>query len=81
MPRSPEDPLWSRSTPRRAWATPSALYHAFVNKTPLIVTAGNQRRFMQNQYCLLTNIDPTTVPKPFVKWAAEPDPICPQAQA
>jgi benzoylformate decarboxylase len=58
-----------------------ALYNAFVNKTPLIVTAGNQRRFMQNQYCLLTNIDPTTVPKPFVKWAAEPDPICPQAQA
>ena len=49
-----------------------ALYNAFVNKTPLIVTAGNQRRFMQNQYCLLTNIDPTTVPKPFVKWAAEP---------
>src|SRR6202453_1113168 len=49
-----------------------ALYNAFVNKTPLIVTAGNQRRFMQNQYCLLTNIDPTTVPKPFVKRAAEP---------
>ena len=24
-----------------------ALYHAFVNKTPLIVTAGNQRRFMK----------------------------------
>ena len=41
-----------------------ALYNAFVNKTPLIVTAGNQRRFRQNQYCLLTNIDPTTVPKP-----------------
>lgn len=34
--------------------------------------AGNQRRFMQNQYCLLTNIEATTVPKPFVKWAAEP---------
>jgi len=49
-----------------------ALYNAFVNKTPLIVTAGNQRRVMQNQYCLLTNIEPTTVPKPFVKWAAEP---------
>ena len=49
-----------------------ALYNAFVNKTPLIVTAGNQRRCMQNQYCLLTNIDATTVPKPFVKWAAEP---------
>ena len=49
-----------------------ALYNAFVNKTPLIVTAGNQRRVMQNQYCLLTNIDATTVPKPFVKWSAEP---------
>lgn len=48
------------------------LYNAFVNKTPLIVTAGNQRRTMQNQYCLLTNNEPTTVPKPFVKWAAEP---------
>src|SRR6185369_12450534 len=49
-----------------------ALYNAFVNKTPLIVTAGNQRRSMQNQYCLLTNVDATSVPKPFVKWAAEP---------
>ncbi|OBA73194.1 hypothetical protein A5641_06025 [Mycobacterium sp. 1554424.7] len=48
------------------------LYNAFVNKTPLIVTAGNQRRTMQNQYCLLTNIEPTSVPRPFVKWAAEP---------
>ncbi|MCW2649664.1 MAG: hypothetical protein JWR32_640 [Mycobacterium sp.] len=28
-----------------------ALYNAFVNKTPLIVTAGNQRRNKQNQYC------------------------------
>ncbi|OBI27204.1 hypothetical protein A5709_05890 [Mycobacterium sp. E1386] len=48
------------------------LYNAFINKTPLIVTAGNQRRTMQNQYCLLTNIEPALVPKPFVKWAAEP---------
>ncbi|MFE3260062.1 benzoylformate decarboxylase [Nocardia sp. NPDC059091] len=49
-----------------------ALYNAHVNKTPLIVTAGNQRRIMQNQYCLLTNLDPTVVPKPFVKYSAEP---------
>ncbi|MEE6169830.1 MULTISPECIES: benzoylformate decarboxylase [unclassified Mycolicibacterium] len=48
------------------------IYNAYVNKTPLIITAGNQRRNMQNQYCLLTNHEPTTVPKPFVKWAAEP---------
>jgi benzoylformate decarboxylase len=31
------------------------LYNAYCNKTPLIVTAGNQRRNMQNRYCLLTN--------------------------
>jgi benzoylformate decarboxylase len=49
-----------------------ALYNAYINKTPLIVTAGNQRRDMQNQMCLLTNVDATTVPKPFVKWSAEP---------
>ena len=33
----------------------------------LIVTAGNQRRNMQNQMCLLTNVDATNVPKPFVQ--------------
>jgi thiamine pyrophosphate-dependent acetolactate synthase large subunit-like protein len=49
-----------------------ALYNAYTNKTPLIVIAGNQRRMMQNQFCLLTNIDATTVPKPYVKWSAEP---------
>lgn len=49
-----------------------ALYNAFINKTPLIVTAGNQRRDLQNQMCLLTNVDATNVPKPFVKWSAEP---------
>lgn len=49
-----------------------ALYNAYINKTPLIVTAGNQRRDMQNQGCLLTNVDATSVPKPFVKWSAEP---------
>ena len=49
-----------------------ALYNAFHNKTPLIVTAGNQRRDMQNQMSLLTNFDATNVPKPFVKWSAEP---------
>jgi benzoylformate decarboxylase len=48
------------------------IYNAYVNKTPLIITAGNQRRNMQNQYCLLTNHEPLTVAKPFVKWAAEP---------
>jgi thiamine pyrophosphate-dependent acetolactate synthase large subunit-like protein len=49
-----------------------ALYNAYANKTPLIVIAGNQRRMMQNQFCLLTNIDATNVPRPYVKWSAEP---------
>jgi benzoylformate decarboxylase len=49
-----------------------ALLNAAWNKTPLVVTAGNQRRTMQNQQALLTNIDATLLPRPFVKWAAEP---------
>lgn len=48
-----------------------ALYNAAWNKTPLIITAGNQRRDMQDQICLLTDVDATTLPKPFVKWAGE----------
>ncbi|MFD3564081.1 benzoylformate decarboxylase [Streptomyces sp. NPDC058686] len=49
-----------------------ALYNAYLNKTPLVVTAGNQRRAMQNQKTLLTNEDAVLVPRPFVKWSAEP---------
>ncbi|MFJ3994799.1 benzoylformate decarboxylase [Streptomyces sp. NPDC090032] len=49
-----------------------ALYNAYLNKTPLVVTAGNQRRAMQNQKTLLTNEDAILVPRPFVKWSAEP---------
>ncbi|WP_406502850.1 benzoylformate decarboxylase [Streptomyces sp. NBC_01602] len=49
-----------------------SLYNAYLNKTPLIITAGNQRRAMQNQKSLLTNEDAVLVPRPFVKWSAEP---------
>jgi thiamine pyrophosphate-dependent acetolactate synthase large subunit-like protein len=49
-----------------------ALYNASLNKTPLPVIAGNQRRAMQNQKWLLTNDDAVLVPRPFVKWSAEP---------
>ncbi len=49
-----------------------ALYNAYLNKTPLIVIAGNQRRAMQNQKWLLTNEDAVVVPRPFVKWSVEP---------
>jgi benzoylformate decarboxylase len=49
-----------------------AIYNASWNKTPLVITAGNQRRKMQNQVTLLTNADAPLVPRPFVKWSAEP---------
>ena len=45
---------------------------AFQNKTPLIITAGNQTREMIICDPLLTNRDETALPKPYVKWAYEP---------
>jgi benzoylformate decarboxylase len=48
------------------------LLTAFQNKTPLIVTAGQQTREMLLIEPLLTNIEATTMPKPWVKWSYEP---------
>lgn len=45
---------------------------AYQNKTPLIITAGNQTREMLIIEPLLTNIQPTLLPMPWVKWAYEP---------
>ena len=45
---------------------------AFLNKTPLIITAGQQTREMLLFEPLLTNRDETTMPKPWVKWAYQP---------
>ena len=45
---------------------------AYQNKTPLIITAGQQTREMLLLEPLLTNIDSTTLPRPWVKWAYEP---------
>ncbi|MEI9977674.1 MAG: benzoylformate decarboxylase [Edaphobacter sp.] len=45
---------------------------AFQNKTPLIITAGQQTREMIICDPLLTNRDETMLPKPYVKWAYEP---------
>jgi glyoxylate carboligase len=42
---------------------------AFQNKTPLIITAGQQTREMLLFEPLLTNREETTLPKPWVKWA------------
>ena len=48
------------------------LISAFQNKTPLIVTAGQQTREMLLMEPMLTNIEPTMLPRPWVKWAYEP---------
>jgi len=48
------------------------LLTAYQNKTPLIITAGQQVRRMLMLEPLLTNIDATQMPRPWVKWAYEP---------
>src|SRR6202789_1322257 len=45
---------------------------AFQNKTPLIITAGQQTREMILCDPLLTNRDETMFPRPYVKWAYDP---------
>ncbi len=48
------------------------LITASLNKTPLIVTAGQQTREMLLMEPWLTNVDSTQLPRPWVKWAYEP---------
>jgi len=45
---------------------------AYLNKTPLILTAGQQTRDMLLLEPLLTNISSTLLPQPWVKWSYEP---------
>src|SRR5271170_2131499 len=45
---------------------------AFLNKTPLIITAGQQTREMILCDPLLTNREETILPRPWVKWAYQP---------
>jgi benzoylformate decarboxylase len=45
---------------------------AFLNKTPLIITAGQQTRDMILCDPFLTNRDETMLPRPYVKWAYQP---------
>ncbi len=48
------------------------LMTAFLNRTPLIVTAGQQSREMLLMEPWLSNIEPEMFPKPWVKWAYQP---------
>ncbi|WP_314915666.1 benzoylformate decarboxylase [Pseudomonas helleri] len=50
----------------------SNILTAFQNRTPLIITAGNQTRDMLLMEPWLTNIEPALLPKPWVKWSYEP---------
>lgn len=50
----------------------SNILTAAQNKTPLIITAGNQTREMLLMEPWLTNVEPSMLPKPWVKWAYEP---------
>lgn len=50
----------------------SNILTAKMNKTPLIITAGNQTREMLLMEPWLVNAQPEELPKPFVKWSYEP---------
>jgi benzoylformate decarboxylase len=49
-----------------------AIFNAKANKSPLLVTAGQQIRSFLTMQANLTNRDAVEVPKPFVKWSHEP---------
>lgn len=49
-----------------------AIFTAYLNKTPLIITAGQQSRQMLLGEPMLTNVQSTLLPQPWVKWAYEP---------
>jgi benzoylformate decarboxylase len=49
-----------------------AIFNAQANKTPLVITAGNQTRSLITLQANLTNRDATRMPHPLVKWSYEP---------
>jgi benzoylformate decarboxylase len=49
-----------------------AIFNAQANKSPLLVTAGQQHRSLMTLQANLTNRDATRMPHPLVKWSYEP---------
>src|SRR3954464_5968264 len=49
-----------------------AIFNAQANKSPLVVTAGQQVRALMTLQANLTNRDATRMPHPLVKWSYEP---------
>ncbi|HET9563497.1 MAG TPA: hypothetical protein VFP27_03115 [Mycobacterium sp.] len=71
--RRPAGPRWSTGTPPPGSAARWAMsLPAFLNRTPLIIAAGQQTREMLVMEPWLSNIGPENFPKPWVKWAYQP---------
>ena len=49
-----------------------AMFTAQSNKSPLVITAGQQTRSLMTLQALLTNRDAARMPHPLVKWSYEP---------
>src|SRR6266550_6442497 len=49
-----------------------AMFNAQANKSPLVITAGQQARSLMTLQALLTNRDAAQLPQPLVKWSYEP---------
>jgi benzoylformate decarboxylase len=49
-----------------------AIFNAQANKSPLLLTAGQQVRPYMTMQANLTNVRATEVPRPYVKWSFEP---------
>jgi benzoylformate decarboxylase len=49
-----------------------AIFNARANKSPLVITAGQQARSLMTLEALLTNRDAARMPHPLVKWSYEP---------
>src|SRR6266513_4942504 len=49
-----------------------AIFNAQANKSPLVITAGQQVRAMMTLQANLTNRDAARMPHPLVKWSYEP---------
>jgi len=49
-----------------------AIFNAQANKSPLVITAGNQARELMTLQANLTNRDAARMPHPLVKWSYEP---------
>jgi benzoylformate decarboxylase len=48
------------------------IFTAYRNRTPLVVTAGQQSRSLLQMEPFLFSSQPTELPKPYVKWSCEP---------